>query len=333
MTLANYTKTARSGAALGMVVLVGVLVSSPRGQAQGSDDTPRIQQGLAIAPVPLNLVGLDPNLVGLGSYIVNAASDCNACHNPGPGNNQFLPGGNPYFSQSKTINKATYLGGGRDFGPLVPGNSAHIISRNLTPDKTGLPEGGHTFAEFVQIMRTGVDMDHLHPTCSPSTINAGCVPPPFNGSLLQVMPWFNFQDMSDHDLQAIYAYLSAIPCVAGPPAPDPLHNECGTPPPPGGGGSPITITTVAVANPKNATVNQKQFQLDGTRSTSADGKPLTYQWTVQPGTPTAAILGANSATPTVQFFSGQGTYVFVLTVTDSSGKTATDMATLTYLAH
>lgn len=66
------------------------------------------------------------------------------------------------MGQPKVINPATYLGGGRDFGPVVPG-SADIISRNLTPDKTGLPEGGRTFAEFVQIMRTGVDLDSLHP--------------------------------------------------------------------------------------------------------------------------------------------------------------------------
>jgi hypothetical protein len=108
-----------------------------------------------------------------------------------------------------------------------------------------------------------------------------------------------------------------------------------TPPPApsGGGTTPPTAKTVAVANPKNATVAQKQVQLDGTGSTSADGKPLTYQWTVQPGNPMAGILGANTATPTVQFFSGSGTYVFVLTVTDSSGTTATDTATLTYIAH
>jgi phospholipase C len=115
---------------------------------------------------------------------------------------------------------------------------------------------------------------------------------------------------------------------------DPSKGTVTSPPPSTGGGTtPPTAVTVAVANPKNATVTQKQFQLDGTGSTSADGKPLTYQWTVQPGTPTAPIFGANTATPTVQFFSGSGTYVFVLTVTDSSGKTATDMATLTYIAH
>jgi len=107
-----------------------------------------------------------------------------------------------------------------------------------------------------------------------------------------------------------------------------------TPPAPSGGGTtPPTAKTVAVANPKNATVNQKQFQLDGTGSTSADGKPLTYQWTLQAGSPTAGIFGATTATATVQFFSGSGTYVFVLTVTDSSGTTATDTATITYIAH
>ena len=83
---------------------------------------------------------------------------------PGLGTTKFLPGGNPFFGQPKHINSATYLGGGRNFGPLVAG-SADIISRNLTPDKTGLPLGGDTFEEFRQIMRTGVDFDHLHPTC------------------------------------------------------------------------------------------------------------------------------------------------------------------------
>ena len=129
-----------------------------------------------------------------------------------------------FRSQPKIINPATYLGGGRNFGPLIPG-SAPIVSRNLTPDKTGLPEAGHTFSEFLQIMRHGVDFDHLHPTCS-GTPDASCVPPPFNGALLQIMPWPIYQGMTDHDLRANYAYLSAIPCIAGPPAPSLLHNDC-----------------------------------------------------------------------------------------------------------
>ncbi len=230
MTLRQFPKTIGSCAVLAVLVFVGTSITSPRGQAYdddngAKDEGSKIQLGFAIAPVPLNLHGKNRALVGLGSYIVNAVADCNGCHNPGPGANEYLPGGNPYLAQPKIINPATYLGGGRDFGALVAG-SAHIISRNLTPDKTGRPEGGHTFSEFVQIMRTGVDLDHLHPTCPQGTIDANCIPSPFDGDLLQVMPWPIDQNMTNHDLRAIYEYLSAIPCISGPDAPDPRHNDC-----------------------------------------------------------------------------------------------------------
>lgn len=246
MTPKQVVRTAGTVAAIVAIILAGMLISSPRVRANDDDDDrdrndsrvrahdddddrdrndSRIEQGFDIAPVPLNLAGKNRTLVGLGSYLVNAVGDCNGCHNPGPGANEFAPGGNPFLGQPKKINPATYLGGGRDFGSLVAG-SAHIISRNLTPDKTGRPEGGHTFAEFHQIMRTGVDLDHLHPTCPVGTINTNCVPPPFDGALLQVMPWFAHQGMTDHDLWAIYEYLSAIPCIEGPPAPSVLHNDC-----------------------------------------------------------------------------------------------------------
>jgi hypothetical protein len=217
-------------ASLAVVAATGVLMSTSHVQAQntvGIDD-PRVQQGFAIAPVRLNLAGKNQALVGLGSYLVNAVADCNGCHSAGP-QTEYTSNGNPYllppvFSGTKQVNPATYLGGGNDFGPLVPG-SPDIITRNLTPDKTGLPEGGHTFAQFHQIIRTGVDMDHLHPSCS-STVTTNCLPFPFNGDLLQIMPWPAFQDMSELDLMAIYEYLKTVPCIAGPPAPSPLHNDC-----------------------------------------------------------------------------------------------------------
>jgi hypothetical protein len=41
--------------------------------------------------------------------------------------------------------------------------------------------------------------------------NTNCVPPPFDGDLLQIMAWPIYQHMTDHDLRAIYEYLSAIP--------------------------------------------------------------------------------------------------------------------------
>ena len=230
----KFVKAIGAVALLVAIVVAAMLIRSPRVQAgqDGDDDRngSKIQIGFEIAPVPLNLAGKQRSLVGLGSYIVNAQSDCNGCHSAGPPT-EFTASGNPYqlppvFSGKKQVNPATYLGGGRDFGPYPgPSSLLHIISRNLTPDKTGLAEGGRTFAEFLQIMRTGTDLDHLHPTCT-GTPTASCLTFPFNGDLLQIMPWPGLQNLTDQDLQAIYQYLSAIPCIEGPPAPSPLHNDC-----------------------------------------------------------------------------------------------------------
>jgi hypothetical protein len=32
---------------------------------------------------------------------------------------------------------------------------------------------------------------------------------------LQVMPWPNPKDLSDHEIRAIYEYLKAVPCIQG----------------------------------------------------------------------------------------------------------------------
>jgi hypothetical protein len=199
------------------------------GDDEGDGEQSRIRRGFEIAPVPLNLHGKNRELVGLGSYLVNLGGDCNGCHSAGPAT-EYAKGGNPYFKGNPptVVNQATYLGGGRDFGPVAPG-TPRIISRNLTPDRTGRPEGGRTFAEFRQLMRTGVDLDHLHPNCPDPSIlaSSSCFPAglPFNGDLLQIMPWPVYQNMTDHELRAIYEYLSAIPCIAGPPT-GVLHNDC-----------------------------------------------------------------------------------------------------------
>jgi hypothetical protein len=230
MHLRRLWKTVGAGAAFAAIALVGMSISSPRGRADdGDSEEGKSELGLKIAPVPLHLAGRNRALVGLGSFIVNATADCNGCHSLNP-QTEFAPGGNPYllkppFSGTTKINPATYLGGGRHFGPLIPG-SADIVSRNLTPDNTGRPEGGNTFSQFLQIIRTGVDMDKLHPTCTGAP-NAGCIPPPFDGSRLQIMPWPIFANMTDHDLRAIYEYLSAIPCIDTiDPAEPQLRNTC-----------------------------------------------------------------------------------------------------------
>jgi hypothetical protein len=217
-------------------VIASLLFSSPRGRADDREEEKdsRIEQGFDIAPVHLNTEGLNPALVGLGSYIVNTEG-CNDCHSAGPAT-QYAKGGNPFFGQPKKVNPATYLGGGRDFGTTSGPPSPHIISRNLTPaTKTGLPEGDHTFQEFLTIMRTGKDFDRLHPRCS-ATVTTNCYPqnppnPPVDGDLLQVMPWPNFKDLTDHEIRAIYEYLKAVPCVQGN-YPGPAGAAAGIPPEP-----------------------------------------------------------------------------------------------------
>ena len=208
------------------LVLVGTLLPSPRVQADDEhsvSDEWQIQRGFEIAPVDLTYDQHNRKLVGLGSYIVNAVSECNGCHSAGPAT-QYTQ--NPYlrlgpFTPPKVVNKATYLGGGRDFGQVGPITSPtippHIVSRNLTPDKSGLPEGGATFGEFYETIRHGIDHDHLHPNCGEVingvTVTTNCFNPPFNGDLLQVMPWPAYQDWTDRDLVAVYEYLKAIPCI------------------------------------------------------------------------------------------------------------------------
>jgi hypothetical protein len=174
------------------------------------------------APVPLNLRHKNRELVRLGSYLVNVVGGCNDCHSAGP-QTQFARGGNPFFGQPVVVNQETYLGGGRSFGSLVPGTPP-IVSRNLTPDRYGRP-GGHSYAEFLYTFRTGTDLDHAHPPCA-ATVAENCLPPPFNGDLMQIMPWPEYQDIPEVEVRAMYEYLSAIPCIAGPPAPSVLHNDC-----------------------------------------------------------------------------------------------------------
>jgi hypothetical protein len=186
-----------------MVVVAGMLIKPTLAKADDDDNESRIRRGFAIAPVKLNLVEKNRALVGLGSYLVNAVGGCNDCHT----SPSYAVGGNPFLGQPKKVNVAGYMAGGRSFGP-------GIVSRNLTPDKTGLPEGGVMFDVFLRTMRTGFDRVQAHPQISP---------------LLQVMPWPVFQDMTDHDLRAMYEYLSAIPCVEGEPGlpnPRPIGTRC-----------------------------------------------------------------------------------------------------------
>jgi hypothetical protein len=134
----------------------------------------RAKLGLDIAPVMLDLTGLDgPGIekVGIGSYWVNAVIDCSGCHNSPTGG--YLAGGVPF---------------------VIDASGDVVYSRNLTPDPMyGLK---HTEAQFIETFQTGRD---FHPDQ-----NGG-------DGMLIVMPWSNFRWLHVDDIKAIYAYLRAIP--------------------------------------------------------------------------------------------------------------------------
>jgi hypothetical protein len=169
-----------------LIVLAVALTMLSPGRGEGAADEElmtEVNRGFEIAPVRLDLRGKNRVLVGLGSYIVNAQSDCSGCHTMP----SYAPGFNPFQGESERVNAKNYLAGGQSFGPFV--------SRNLTPEANGRP-AGMTYNEFHLVMRTGKDLDKAHPQISP---------------LLQVMPWPAYRKMTDKDLRAIYEYLRAIP--------------------------------------------------------------------------------------------------------------------------
>ena len=170
------------------LVLATALIAAASGMAAAQDNAAKIRNGYAINPVPLNVKGKNPALVGLGSYIVNAQGGCNDCHTAPP----YAEGGDPFLGQEEQINVEGYLAGGTAFGPF--------LSRNLTPNANGRP-AGLTLDQFLFVLNTGADVKGRPPFV-----------PSEAGDLLQVMPWPVYRHMSDHEKRAIYEYLRAIPC-------------------------------------------------------------------------------------------------------------------------
>ena len=102
-----------------LAVSTGLLSTPSIGYADdhsdGTSNATRVRIGYEIAPVALNLRGKNRDLVGLGSYIVNAQGGCNDCHTYP----SFMPDGDPFMGEPEVINSEQYLTGGRLFGPFM----------------------------------------------------------------------------------------------------------------------------------------------------------------------------------------------------------------------
>lgn len=163
-----------------------------------------------------NLTEEDP--VKRGEYLVTVGG-CHDCHSPkveGPGgiplpdSSRMLSGhpqDMPYPAWSPEDLQRNVLANTNVMLTAWAGPWGVSFTMNLTPDKeTGL--GEWTEEAFIQALRTGKHQGQ-----------------PNGRDILPPMPWFNYREMSDRDLKAVWAYLRSLP---------PIKNQVPLPVPPAG---------------------------------------------------------------------------------------------------
>ena len=151
--------------------------------------------------------------VARGKYLVTIGG-CHDCHTPwvvqangqpGPDMSRALSG----HPQDFVITEPAKLTGDRFAVAIAPTNTSYSgpwgvsFAANLTPDKmTGT--GIWTFDIFKNTIRNGRHWGVARP-------------------LLPPMPWFNYREMTDEDLAAVFAYLRTL---------KPIRNQVPEPLPP-----------------------------------------------------------------------------------------------------
>jgi mono/diheme cytochrome c family protein len=131
-----------------------------------------------------------------GEYLVTIGG-CNDCHTPlkmtpngpAPDMDRMLSG-HPegQADPSGTLGKGDLAISGVDFTALTLAFGT-VYTRNLTPDKTGL--GDWTEEQFIKTIRLGRHQGD-------------------GRALLPPMPWYNYANLTDEDIKAVWAYLRSI---------------------------------------------------------------------------------------------------------------------------
>ena len=143
------------------------------------------------APVPVDLANKSTLLAQRGAYLVRLIN-CQNCHSTVNGTDHAKDGWN--------VTQAYYLSGGK----VQQG----VKVANLTPDALGNP-AGLSLKQFKAAVKQGV-----------SSIDSS--------KKLVSMPWYNYAEMTDTDVKAIYEYLRSIPALAMGPATAPAAPATGT---------------------------------------------------------------------------------------------------------
>ncbi|HEX8460486.1 MAG TPA: c-type cytochrome [Segetibacter sp.] len=118
------------------------------------------------------------NTVAYGKYLMTAAA-CDGCHSP--------------RKDGKLVEGKEFAG-----GEAFHMNGMTVTSANLTPHETGLKSW--TKPMFISRFKMYADSNYKAPDVTPKDFNTP-------------MPWYNFAQMSEQDLGALYDYLRTLPAV------------------------------------------------------------------------------------------------------------------------
>lgn len=140
-------------------------------------------------------------LIKRGAYLVEVAG-CNDCHSPkvmtehGPiPDPERKLSGHPASNPSPIIENANGVVVFDMNLTAAVGPWGTSFAANLTPDETGI--GNWTYEQFKNALTKGM---------SKGLENTRFLLPP--------MPWTNYRNMEEEDIQAIYAYLKSIPAIS-----------------------------------------------------------------------------------------------------------------------
>ena len=160
--------------------------------------------GLLCGAMAASAAGLQSELVARGDYLVNGILICGNCHTRrGPSGEILAPQevGDTALSGGQTWDEAAFK----------------VTAPNITQDKdTGI--GNYTDAELRQVLRKGIKR---------------------NGAQVAVMPSGFYEIMTEHDLDAVIAYLRTLKPVSNA-VPAPIYKTAQQHEIPPGGETPYT---------------------------------------------------------------------------------------------
>ncbi len=205
------------------------------------------------------------------------------------------------------------------------GNSHYAVYAHLQPNSTPWRVGDFVrTGELIGLLGNSGNTDaphlHFHVSDRPSVLDGNGLPYVFDTQILQsttaLAPVPLFDTLLEGNSLPVQTIAGGFRARAMPLAGDVLS---------------FVRSTTAVASPRNLSTVQREVRLDGSASTSYDGKPLMYRWSSPDGR--ASLSQADSATPVVQLNSGMGTYNIELRVTDARGNVSTDRIQISYVGN